>query len=544
MRLPELRPGLLALALGLPLLAVRPPPVPRPWKAYQASHTAIKSIVIQIGDIFDLTLPAENRWYGRLADKLHASTHEGVIRKVLLFKEGDAVDARVIYETERLLRALPFVKDAHITPMKGPDGSLVARVQVRDAWTTQVNASFASVGGQRTMNMGVTEQNFMGMGKAVGVSYTKDPARTTSALTYGDPQLFGSRWTLGLADAHLSDGELRNFTLTRPFYALETPWSTNLTMNQQHSNLYLYDQGKQIFQGRFIQDDVQGSAAWKVHSSGDRVWRAGVFFDRQDTSYGPLTPSLPLSTVPAPTLVDRRLRGPALTFATQKDAFSTYQDLQGMDTPEDYNLAWNSSLELGAYSRALGSTEPGPFFLFTATSGWSSDSDNLTLLTVNASGRMPAGGMEGGMLSVAVSEYHKVTPNQILAAYAVFNDGLRLDPEKWYYLGGNQGMRGYPNFLHPGDASWMLSCDYRMLTEQRWGGLIRLGFAAFADVGSIRQFDGLGWSRAYSDAGLELRLGNLRSSLGRVILLSIGVPLNREPYQSRFQFTIGNTMQF
>ena len=90
----------------------------------------------------------------------------------------------------------------------------------------------------------------------------------------------------------------------------------------------------------------------------------------------------------------------------------------------------------------------------------------------------------------------------------------------------------------------MLSCDYRMLTEQRWGGLIRLGFAAFADVGSIRQFDGLGWSRAYSDAGLELRLGNLRSSLGRVILLSIGVPLNREPYQSRFQFTIGNTMQF
>jgi hemolysin activation/secretion protein len=120
----------------------------------------------------------------------------------------------------------------------------------------------------------------------------------------------------------------------------------------------------------------------------------------------------------------------------------------------------------------------------------------------------------------------------------------RPDPETWYYLGGDQGLRGFPNQLHPGDARWTASFDYRLLTERRWWGLVRLGYTAFLDLGSVRRMDGQGWSRTYSDVGVGLRLGNLKSSAGRVILLSVAMPLNREPYQSRWQFTIGNAMRF
>jgi hemolysin activation/secretion protein len=120
----------------------------------------------------------------------------------------------------------------------------------------------------------------------------------------------------------------------------------------------------------------------------------------------------------------------------------------------------------------------------------------------------------------------------------------RPDPETWYYMGGDQGMRGFPNQLHPGDARWTASFNYRLLTDQRWWGLVRLGYSAFVDLGSVHRLDGTGWSRTYSDVGLGLRLGNLKSSLGRVILLSIAVPLNREPYQEKRQFTIGNAMRF
>ena len=147
-------------------------------------------------------------------------------------------------------------------------------------------------------------------------------------------------------------------------------------------------------------------------------------------------------------------------------------------------------------------------------------------------------------MNLAVVQYWKLTPNQILAGLAAVDMGRRLDPENWYYLGGDQGMRGFPNELHPGDARWLVSAEYRYLTQQRWWGLVRLGYDAFVDMGAIREMNGQGWSKNYTDVGIGLRLGNLKSSLGRVILLSVAAPLNREPYQSRLQFTIGNTMRF
>jgi hypothetical protein len=540
-----------AVALALPLQATlslakpsRIPKVAKPWNALESRRAVIDKIVVEVGEVFDLSQPSENIWIGRMANRLHFSTREAVIRRALLFAEGDRVRERRIYETERLLRAMPFVKDAHIDPIIQADGLVVARVRVRDAWTTQVNVSYQSVGGQKTLGFGLDEQNFLGAGKNVAFDFSKDHERTTWGLSYGDPQFLGSRWTLGAHNQYLSDGYERNFQLERPFFALDTPWSTGVALSQKHTSLYLYDRGAQIFQAPFIQNEIRLSAARMLRQPVDRVWRGGLLLKRQDTTYGPLTPTDPKETFPAPLLTNRRLRGLALTLSTQEDAFDTFVNLLGMDTPEDYNLAWNGDLELGLYSRSMGSTLTAPFFKLQMNKGWSSDSDDLTLLTGSWEGRKAPAGLEDSRMALALVQYHKVSEEQILAALAAVDWARRPDPEHWYYLGGDQGLRGYPNQLHPGDARWLISFDYRLLTEQRWWGLVRLGYSAFVDVGSVRRLDGKGWSRAYSDVGVGLRLGNLKSSLGRVILLSVAVPVNREPHQARWQFTVGNALRF
>jgi hypothetical protein len=420
----------------------------------------------------------------------------------------------------------------------------VARVRVRDAWTTQVSASFSSVGGQKTMDVGIDEKNFLGMGKSVAWDYSKNHERSTWGLAYGDPQLFGSRWTLQAHTQYTTDGFVRSLQLERPFYALDTSWSAGTALSQSHASLHLYDQGVQIYQAPFVQNEVRLFAAKAIHETDSRVWRAGLLLKRQDTSYGFITQAIPDVSVPMPLLVDRRLRGPALTLSTQNDSFDTFQDIQGMDTPEDYNLAWNGDMELGVYSRAFGSTQAAPFFRIQASKGWSSSSEDLTLFTTSWDGRKPATGLENSHLSLSLANYHKLTPNQILAGFVSYDTARRPDPETWYYLGGDQGLRGFPNQLHPGDARWGASFDYRLLTEQRWWGVVRLGYSAFVDFGSVRRFDGEGWSRTYSDVGVGLRLGNLKSSVGRVILLSVAVPLNKEPYQNRWQLTVGNAMRF
>ena len=519
-------------------------PVAKPWQALEARKATIGKIEVVVGDVFDLANPKENIWIGRTANHLHSTTREVVIRRVLLFGEGSLVRERRIHETERLLRALPFVKNARIDPVIEPDGTLVARVWVRDAWTTQVNAGYSQVGGQKSMNFSVDEKNFLGSGKSVAYDWSKDHERSIWGLSYGDPQLFGSRWTLQAHTQFTTDGFMRSLTVQRPFFALDTPWSIAAALAQRHSSLSLYDGGVQVYQAPFIQDEVRLAGAKLLHESGNRVWRAGLLFKRQDTNYGLITQSGPLGPLAPPTLTARRLRGPALTVSTQEDAFDVFEDLQGMDSPEDYNLAWTGDMELGTYSRAFGSSMTAPFFRIQVGKGWSSSSDILTLFAASWDGRKPATGLEDSHLALALTRYHKLTENHILAGMVTVDRAKRSDPENWYYLGGDQGLRGFPNQIHPGDARWTASFDYRVLTNQRYWGIVRLGYSAFVDMGSIHRLDGQGWSKTYTDVGVGLRLGNLKSSIGRVILLSVAVPLNREPYQSRRQFTIGNAMRF
>lgn len=541
---------LVLVALALPVQAVEPLARPatksaaKPWNALESRRAVIGKVEVEIGDVFDLADPKENIWIGRTANHLHASTREMVIRRVLLFAEGDRVKERRIYETERLLRALPFVKNAHIDPVVQPDGTVVAMVRVRDAWTTQINAGYSQVGGQKTMNFSLDEKNFLGTGKSVTYDLSKDHERSTWGLAYGDPQLFGSRWTLQAHTQYLTDGYVRSLKVERPFFALDTPWSMSTGLSQWHSSLNIFDQGKQIYQIPFVQDEVRMAGAMALVESGSRVWRGGLLFRRQDTSYGVAIPSDPPGTLLPPALNNRRLRGAALTLSTQKDAYETFVDLQGMDTPEDYNLAWTGDVELGTYLPSLGSTMAAPFIRIQSSMGWSSSDDDLTLMAASWDGRKPATGLEDSHLSLSLVQYQKLTPYQMLAGMVAVDMAKRSDPERLYYLGGDQGLRGYPNQLHPGDARWVASFEYRYLTEQRWWGLVRLGYSVFVDAGSVRQLDGLGWSRTYSDVGMGLRLGNLKSSMGRVILLSVAVPLNREPYQSKWQFMVGNTVRF
>ena len=361
------------VTLALPLLAARPA---RLWSALEARQATIGRIDVEIGDVFDLTKPDENTWIGRTANHLHASTREAVIRRVLIFTEGQRVRERRIYETERLLRALPFVKTARIDPVIQPDGTVVAVVRIRDAWTTQVTVGYSQVGGQKAMNFGLDEKNVFGSGKSVAYDLSRDHERTTWGFAYGDPQLFGSRWTLGAHTQYLTDGFVRSLQLERPFYALDTSWSTGLALSQSHSSLYLYDRGVQVFQAPFIQNEVRVSGARLLHTAENRVWRGGLLLKRQDTSYGLLTQTGPIDSLPAPDLTDRRLRGAALILSTEEDAFDEFENLQGMDSPEDYNLAWTGDVELGSYSRAFGSTMTAPFFgsslnrVGRASSGW------------------------------------------------------------------------------------------------------------------------------------------------------------------------------
>ncbi|MGA2082901.1 MAG: hypothetical protein ABSH53_20140 [Holophaga sp.] len=315
-------------------------------------------------------------------------------------------------------------------------------------------------------------------------------------------------------------------------------------METRRAILAVYDQGAGIYQAQYWLNFFRLASAWAVRREEDRAWRAGAAVTLEDRRYGTEVLTVPATGVPPPPVDSRRQRGPALTLEYQEDAFQTFQDIQGMDVAEDYNLAWGGSVELGSYSRRRGSTRPGPYLKLQVTRGWAGRPRHLTLLKGRASLR--GGGVDAERLKVesSLATYYQASPAYALAGYLALKLVRDPDPENLLYVGGAEGLRGYRNFIHPGDGQVLFSVENRFFTEQRWWGLFRLGFVGFLDAGAVRRIDGHGWSPVYPDLGVGLRLGDLKSSMAKVVALTVSVLLAQQPGQSRWQFGIQNTARF
>ena len=527
------------LLCGLALRAGAPT-----WEELEAKGAKLAAIRIEIEPVFDLSDPAQDNWIGRLGNALHIDTHESVIRHELTIHPGDPVDARRIHELERDLRSFRSLKDAEILPEVAPDGAVTAVVRTRDAWTLKASVGYSQVGGRHSWSFGLRDQNLLGSGKELSLRRQVDPDRTSNIVGFNDHQVFGSRWTLSATYQSLSDGTAKGFDLAHPFYALDTPWSFELSASTVQSRLLVFDHDAQIFEAPSKLDSVMASAGWRVEGSADSALRLGFAVEGGDARYGPLTVDAPPGLLPPPDLAPRRLRGPSLTVEWLEDGFRAFKDLQGMDTPEDYNLGWGGSASLGTYTRAWGGTETAPFFRFNAAKGWAPSDQSLVLASAYGTARRSEAGFENGLAGGTLTAYAWGFPHQVLAAYLAVDDAHRPDPENLLYLGGFDGLRGYTDHVHPGDRRWLASFEHRTLTDWRWLGILRAGFVLYTDAGAIHRLDGTGWSRTYADIGGGLRFGDLKSSLGRVVYLTMAYPLVKEPGQDKWQVVVGNTVRF
>jgi hypothetical protein len=85
----------------------------------------IGKIVLEKGDVFDLSNPDENKSLYRLANRWHIITKDNVIQQQLLFKSGETYSQRQIDESARILRKNAFLYDATIKPIRVENGVVV-----------------------------------------------------------------------------------------------------------------------------------------------------------------------------------------------------------------------------------------------------------------------------------------------------------------------------------------------------------------------------------------------------------------------------------
>jgi len=156
----------------------------------------------------------------RTLEKAHVTTRPSLVRKLLLFRQGDPFDAEKLAETERNLRALPFLKSARVTASPPHDGIVDVTVETQDIWTLSPGIPLALSGGTATYGVELLERDLLGRGIEVSFTATHDVERVTRTLRFSDPVLFGAYWNGLFAQSWNSDGERTRAAVTRPFVSV------------------------------------------------------------------------------------------------------------------------------------------------------------------------------------------------------------------------------------------------------------------------------------------------------------------------------------
>jgi hypothetical protein len=507
----------------------------------EAAHAVIGKIDIDPRNIFEESDPRENKGLYRLADRLHVRTKPSTIRAQLLFRSGDRYSAERLAETERNLRKLVFIYDAKVFPVRYADGKVDVMVITRDVWTLSPSISFGRSGGTNSTSYSLQEENFLGWGKDLEIGRQSNVDRTSNIAEYSDPSVLGSRWTGALAYVDSSDGNQRSAQLSRPFYALDTQWSATLSGQTYDRTVSRYFLGNIVDQ--FNNDEktylIEGGVSTGLIDGWSRRLLFGMYYDRNDFLPTPAT-TLPAKPLPP----DRTLSYPFVGFDIIQDRYGKAGDENQIGKTEDLYYGTEVTGEVGYSDAAFGANHDALMVKSAVVHGLEWPHEQQLFLNWDLSSRLESDHARNLISDAAVRYYWRWRPDWLLYGSLSGTVTHLLDPDVQLLLGGDNGLRGYPLRYEAGTSRGLLTVEQRVFTDWYPFRLIRVGAAAFADVGRTWGSGVVGNSDLglLSDVGLGLRLGNARSGLGNVLHLDIALPLKEVPGNHKIQLLV-QTMQ-
>ena len=507
----------------------------------QAAGARIGAIHVVTQNIFDLDDPSENNALYRLANRLHVRTRPEVVQRLLLFETGQPVSVRVIEETERLLRSKHYLYDVAIRPVAYVDGVVDIEVQTRDTWSLDIGVSGSRAGGANTGRLAVREDNLLGTGILLGISYAADVDRRGTTFEIADTNLLGTRATARYSYAHYTDGNSQAFGLQRPFYALDARWAAGLRAETSNVLDPVYNAGNKISEYRHRRQAVEGFGGWSpgLVNGWTQRYSLGVLHQRDDYALDP-------DEAPPPRLPsDLELVGPFLRFELIEDAFRSDVNLNLIGRVEDFAMGVQARLQLGRALESLGSTRDAWLYDLSLSNGFDITEHSFMLASVTASGRRAERG-ENEAVGASTRYYFRHGRHVVYYAALSFDAVDNPDIPGPLQIGGENGLRGYPLRYQSGERRALFTLEARGYTDWYPFRLFRVGGAVFYDTGRAWKGENTntineGWLR---DVGFGLRLLSARTSKGNVLHADFAFPLDPDPSIDKVQFVLKTKVAF
>lgn len=458
----------------------------RPW-VYASSGPVVGVIHIERGDVFDPKAPGEDRWFFRLANRLHVVTREEVVRRELLFKPGELWDPLKALESERNLRANGSFRRVDLSPApQAPNGPVDVYVRTKDSWTTNPNLSFGTEGGKTFYSYGLEENNLLGYGKRVGFAHGQDGQDRSDSFVYGDPRFLGTRLRLSGSFADASDGESSALDLTRPFYSLESDDAVSASWKRSLGDGSIVRDGEDFSEFRVRQRQAEASFGRRLNAGRDLVHRYELGWYSEKRAYA----SDARTRGPLP--VDRELSGPTAGWSWVQPRYAKEAYIDRMEIVEDFNLGNELELRGGWMPTAAGSDRERWLWHLRQQQGVSFAPGRFALGQVVASGRAVGGRWENALLAVSGNLFWKTGEAErspvgahTVVAHAEGVGGRALDRDSQVMLGGDSGLRGYKNGSFVGAKALLFNLEDRFFFPGELLHVMRLGGVLFFDSGTV-----------------------------------------------------------
>ncbi len=520
-----------------------------PLPALAAAPLKVGRVTIISGDIFSPAEIDSSRgvlgFIQRAMNNLSIDTRQYVLRKELLFHEGDDFDPDLLAETERNLRELGFLNQVAVAAVDTTDGLVDVEVRTSESWTLQSSFAFSRGGnGDTRWSVSLSEKNFLGHGLTLGAGTGADENANFWNFWFRKRRLTAHHLLVGADYSDRNDGHYRNVFVSRPFYAQTDPWTAQISAwDAQSSSRYYLSHARVTGTDPAQQESLYAKIPTRrkgvqvlfqkrvTAPDASRIWRvgAGLRITEQDVRVGDqqlyvlsderlidldplLGPGQPLARDQGTTVY------PFLWIRSLGREWAKSRFVLQYGPTEDIPLNWSFNLFVGPNGPQMGSTSGfggatwltevgvsrwwmvgGGFGTMGASGVWQSGSQE---------NRFHTAGLSAGWVRQRGNENHP----WITRVFAEYAQGGNLAPNQALLLGLERGLRTLDFDGRAGDrlARWSIEQGKAMPGEVL--GMFRLGAAVFYSGGNAWWRDedrNLGDAR--HEVGCGLRLGPTRS---------------------------------
>ncbi|MEP6836244.1 MAG: hypothetical protein ABJB74_22835 [Gemmatimonas sp.] len=504
-----------------------PPPV-------ACAGQTISSVIVLAQPPYPAKLPGDLEIIRNLTRRLHVVTKDAVIRRYLLLSVGDPCDEVRRAESERIMRAQPFLVDARITVQEDPAGGVRLLIATRDEFSLTVEPNVA-LGGPLFRGLKAGESNLAGGGVYGAVQWANGGAyRDKIGARLEHYQFLGGRNILRAFSTRAPQGYDYGLEMVRPYL-------TDL----QHLAWRGKIGGTETYEG-LISREFEGGAI-KVDREFQDIGAVGRIGGVGNLKLIGASLSRELVTIDnKPVLLTRdgfrnadslSVPGNYRNFdVTRLNALIGIRQLRfarvaGFDAltgVQDLRVGIQTGMLFGRSVQWLGARDKDLFILGDIYAGYGNKSSFLGFQTLTEARRDRAANKWDGVLtSGRLAWYLKPADKQLTLTELLWSTGTSVRvPYQLSFRDPEGGMHGYLNSRTPGAHRVVLRTEERIRIPSRYT-VADFGAAMFLEAGKL-------WAE-----DVPFSVGSpVRGSVGLSIIAAVP-PKSRRTWRLDFAMPVG-----